>query len=437
MNRSRKMLSAMGMLSTVGNIFTKNKEPLVKGKRPKEISIHDCLMSALAIFGLKYPSLLAFNKASTSNRILQHNLLTLYKIKNVPSDTYMRERLDEVDPQKLRKPFTKIFADVQRGKALEQFQYLDAHYLLSGDGTGFFSSPEVHCENCCVKNHSDGSKTYYHQMFCGAIVHPNQKTVIPFAPEPIMKNDGMTKNDCEFNALKRFIRDFRREHPHIKIIFLADGLSSKAPSIKELNIANMRYILGAKPGDHKSLFEFVKDVCKEYKYVGKDGKIHIYRYINNVPLNDSNPDVSVNFLDYTEIDPKGKVQKFTWVTDIKITEKNIHKIMKAGRARWKIENETFNTLKNQGYQFEHNFGHGYKSLSTVFAMLMMLAFLIDQIQELCDILFQQALLKKERKSYLWRDLFCLFISFKISSWDDVWNALAFGHQAEVLRPNSS
>ena len=57
--------------------------------------------------------------------------------------------------------------------------------------------------------------------------------------------------------------------------------------------------------------------------------------------------------------------------------------MCAGRARWKIENETFNTLKNQGYCFEHNFGHGEKNLSTVFAFLMMLAFLIDQIQQRC------------------------------------------------------
>ena len=426
----------MGMLSAVGSLFKKIKEPVVKGRRPKEISLHDCLMSGLAVFSLKYASLLAFNKASASSNILQHNLSTLFKIKAVPSDTYMRERLDEVDPQDLRKAFTKIFADAQRGKLLEQFQYLDKHYLLSGDGTGFFSSPNVHCDNCCVKNHSDGTKTYYHQMFGGAIVHPKQKIVIPFAPEPIMKGDGMSKNDCEMNALKRFVHDFRREHPHLKIIFLADGLSSKAPFIIILNEAGMRYILGAKPGDHKALFEFVKNDCKEYTYHGKDGKIHHYRYYNGAPLNDSNPDTLVNFLDYTETDAKGKVQRFTWITDIEITERNVHKIMKGGRARWKIENETFITLKNQGYHFEHNFGHGNKNLSTVFAMLMVLAFLIDQIQELCDPLFQQALLKKERKRYLWGDLLSLFISFKISCWEDVWNALAYGHQAEDLRPFS-
>ena len=63
-------------------------------------------------------------------------------------------------------------------------------------------------------------------------------------------------------------------------------------------------------------------------------------------------------------------------------------MVRGGRARWKIENETFNTLKNQGYQFGHNFGHGKQNLSTIFVMLMMLAFLVDQTQELCCPLFQ-------------------------------------------------
>ena len=86
--------------------------------------------------------------------------------------------------------------------------------------------------------------------------------------------------------------------------------------------------------------------------------------------------------------PNGKEQHFAWVTDLPIQESTVMELMRAGRARWRIENETFNTLKNQGYSFEHNFGHGEKQLSTVFAYLMMLAFLIDQIQQRCCRVFQ-------------------------------------------------
>src|SRR5260370_11733147 len=75
--------------------------------------------------------------------------------------------------------------------------------------------------------------------------------------------------------------------------------------------------------------------------------------------------------------------------------------MRAGRARWKIENETFNTLKNQGYHFEHNYGHGEQNLSVVFAMLMMLAFLVDQTQQLCCALFQALWSNLGSKRLLW------------------------------------
>ena len=90
-----------------------------------------------------------------------------------------------------------------------------------------------------------------------------------------------------------------------------------------------------------------------------------------------------------------------------ITVENIGKLAIGGRTRWHIENETINTLKNQGYQFEHNFGHGYKNLTTVFSMLMMLAFMIDQIQELCHELFKQALAKVSA-DHIYGPLFALY-----------------------------
>lgn len=431
MNTSRKYLSTSGLLEIIHNVFKKIKMPQIKGNRVEPITITDCLMSGVAIFKLKYSSLLQFNKDYINGRV-RHNLKTLFKIEQPPSDTYMRERLDEVNPAELRKAFKAVFAKIQRGKELESFKFMDDHYLVSIDGTGFFSSPKIHCDNCCVKQHSNEEKTYYHQMLCGAIVHPDRNTVIPFAPEPIMKSDGMNKNDCEHNAIKRFVENLRREHPHLNVIMTADGLASKASTIQLFKDAKMHYILGAKPGDHKFLFEFVNGICKTIEHTTKDGKIQKFRYANNVPLNNSNSNVIVNFLGLVETNPKtGKTTTFSWVTDIKLTKDSIHMVAKGGRARWKIENETFNTLKNQGYEFEHNFGHGKKNLSTVFAMLMILAFLTDQVQELCDYLFQQALFKKERKKYLWNNLQSLFFCFKLSSWEEVWKAIIHDYEATL------
>lgn len=119
-----------------------------------------------------------------------------------------------------------------------------------------------------------------------------------------------------------------------------------------------------------------------------------------------------------ETDPDGKVKYFnSWVTNLPIhNHMCCMKIMRGGRARWLIENETFNTLKNLGYSLEHNFGHGEDNLSSNLACLMFLAFLIDQIVELSCPLFNEALTANKRKKTLWEKQRNFFEIFVVSSW---------------------
>nr|VFJ59804.1 MAG: hypothetical protein BECKDK2373B_GA0170837_108614 [Candidatus Kentron sp. DK] len=414
----RQELSVPGLLREARCCFEQIPDGTDNG-----ISLADHLMSGLALFGFKYPSLLEFDKESR-RELTQANLKALYGIERVPCDTYFRERLDEVDPGQLRVVYKCLFSHFQRGKELERFSFLDSHYLLSLDGTGYFSSPTVHCEHCGEKHHRNGTITYHHQMLGAVLVHPDIKEVIPLAPEPILKQDGATKNDCERNAAKRLLEDLRREHPHLGLIIVEDALASNAPHIRQLKSLDLRFILGVKQADHKFLFDWVEKTSStaEYEITDEKGYHHRFRYLNGAPLNDTNFELEVNFLEYWERSPKGKVTHFSWVTDIPIDETNLMKLMRGGRARWKIENETFNTLKNQGYHFEHNFGHGYKHLSTVLMHLMMLAFLIDQIQQGCCRLFQAALTAAERKIYFWRKLRSRFDMCLISSWEALYRS---------------
>jgi len=253
---------------------------------------------------------------------------------------------------------------------------------------------------------------YYHNMFCAAIVHPDKKLVLPLIPEPIMKTDGSTKNDCERNASKRLYADTRREHPHLKFIVVEDSLASNVPHLVDLKNLDMRYIVGAKPGDHKFLFNLVKELtCTKFSQKTEDGTEHRYSYINQLQLNSSYQDFKTNFLEYWEINKNGNVQHFSWVTDITITNDNVYDIMRGGRVNWRIENNTFNTLKNQNYHFEHNFGHGYKNLSTIFGMLMMLAFFVDQVQELSCHMFKKARAKFKSRASLWERMRGKFFNF--------------------------
>lgn len=418
------------LVRTVFNKLSNGKEKQAKTKAKKRdtnnklISLADHLMAGLAVFNLKFPSLLKYDQNKRSPKIAK-NLHKLYGIKHAPSDTHLRENLDEVEPHALRVAFKKIFSALQRGKVLEDYRYLNDSYLLSIDGTGQYSSNKIHCENCCEKHHRDGHISYYHQMLGAAMVHPEKKLVIPFAPEAITKQDGASKNDCERNSTKRLLNHIRREHPHLKLIILEDGLASNGPHINLLKELNMSFILGAKETDHKFLFDWVNNsIYETHERTDKDGTKHRYRFINEVPLNDAHFDLNVNFLEYWQEKKDGSVLHFSWVTDIKLSANNVYKVMRAGRARWRIENETFNTLKNQGYKFEHNYGHGDKNLCSVFTMLMLLAFLIDQVQFLCCALFNKAKATAGTYRDLWSEMRFLFRHVVFESWELFYTTIA-------------
>jgi hypothetical protein len=160
-------------------------------------------------------------------------------------------------------------------------------------------------------------------------------------------------------------------------------------------------------------------------------------FVHDLPLNKTHPHLRVNFLQYIEWGPDGEVLKqFSWVTDLVITSENARHLVRGGRSRWKVENETFNTLKNQGYHFEHNYGHGTQNLSVVFAMLMMLTFLVDQTQELCCPLFQAVHKKLGTRRLLWDHLRSHFRHIHFGSMQHLYEVMLSGAGKELPSPPS-
>src|SRR5918912_772022 len=391
-----------------------------------DIALSDALMSAFAMFSLKSPSLLAFDKERAED-----NLHHLYGLERVPCDTSMREILDPVAPESLRPVFKQVFTHLQRRKALHEMELVQGHYLLALDGTGYFSSQQIHCESCIETHHRNGAVTYAHHMLGAALLHPDKREVIPLMPEPIVKPDGATKNDCERNAAKRFLTKFRQDYPDLKVIVTEDSLSANAPHIQMLQDHGVHYLLGVKDGDQAFLFDQVaraEHAGRVTSYERDDankGIHHRFRFVSDMPLNASNAALRVNFLECWET-TKGKIQHFSWVTDLRLHKGTVYRLMQGARARWRIENETFNTLKNQGYHFEHNFGHGYQHLSVVFATLMMLAFLVDQVQQLCCPLFQAAWAQWGSKRLLWEKMRAYFYAYALESMRHLLEALYYG-----------
>src|SRR3954451_24205675 len=301
-----------------------------------EISLGDAIMSAFAMFSLKDPSLLAFDNR---RRDPADNFRTIYRIDRVPSDSQMRAVLDPVEPEILRPSFREVFRRLQRGKALERFVFRDGHYLLSLDGTTYFSSAKIHCPSCLVRHHRGGGVTYSHQLLGATLVHPDLKEVIPLAPEPIVQQDGETKTDWERNPTRRWLERFRREYPHLPVIVVEDALSSNAPHLRDLRQAGAHYIIGVKPGDHGFLFQHLQaaEDAGQIEVLTLDdpatGVLHHFRFHNGAPLNESNADELVNVLEYWEIARKGQVQHFSWITDFPLTAEDAWNTITATASR--------------------------------------------------------------------------------------------------------
>lgn len=391
-------------------------------------SLHDSVMSGFACMFFQDPSLSQFQQRMEEEEN-KNNLRTLFAVETIPKDTQLRDIIDNVESDTLRPIFKDYFEKLRRSKYLEDYQILPGHYICAIDGVYHHSSDSVHCDQCLTKTHRNGSVTYSHGVLQGAFMHPDKKQVIPVMPEPIANADGQQKQDCEINAAKRFIKKLKTDHPRLGVVITGDGLFSKGPMVKQVLAENMHFLFVAKPDDHKYMMEWIAAFDHLPQVVSSDvkGRRHQYSYMNKVPLNAKDDAPLVNYIHYELTNEKGKVTyRNSWVTDIEINDSNAQQLARGGRCRWKIENECFNTLKNQGYCLEHNFGHGKQNLSHNIYLLTLLAFFFHQIFELSDPAYQLCRRSLGSKTHLWETFRVLIRYFMFDSWNDLMLKLMSG-----------
>jgi Transposase DDE domain len=386
----------------------------------------DVLRSAFAMFSLKSPSLLAFKELTRQE---EKNLKAIYRIESVPSDTQMRTTLDPCSPAPLRTLFAKLFHKLSEAGVIKEYEYWKGQLLISIDGVEHFSSTKVHCKHCTTRAHRNGETSYHHSGLAAVVVHPDQEEVFTLDFEPILNADGSKKNDCERNAAKRLCQGLHERYPDLKPILVEDALCANAPHIRQITGYGWLFVLNVKPDSHESLErQFAgrraSGQVKELRITDPKGIKHYFAWTNDLCLCESAIDVSVNYLLYEQTDKKGKVTRWTWITNIPLNARSVEAVMRAGRARWKIENETFNTLKNQGYNFEHNYGHGQQNLATNLALLMFLAFTVDQMIQRCWRVFRQVRGGLRTKAKLWDIMRSLFMVQLFPTMDALYRQIA-------------
>ena len=353
-----------------------------------------------------------------------HNFKTIFGCEEIPTPNQIRNILDDVCPDHFQGLYDQGLEVLKSGGGLSPFEVLSNSHLIALDGTQYHHSSSIHCPSCTIKER--GNKVMYsHSMVCAAIVSPNVKAAIPLVPEFIVPQDGHAKQDCENAAIKRWLNKNGSRYKSLNPTVLGDDLLSRQPICEALLKEGFHFILVCKPESHKTLYSFLDGIELNSKTVTttkrKQKRVLSYWFMNEIPLKDGKDALNVNWIKIQEKDKKsGKViYTNTFITDHYITATNCHEIADAGRARWKIENENNNTLKTKGYRFEHNYGHGKKHLSSVFASLSLVAFLYHTIMDLIDELYIKAKKSQGTRINFFNMARAFTCSLLFTSWDSL------------------
>ena len=317
------------------------------------------------------------------------NAQSLFGVHQIPSDNHIRDLLDPVKPEQVFAVFEEILQVLEQQGQLADFRSFADTLLIALDGTEYFGSSQVHCRQCSTRSLKSGETHYFHSVITPVIVCPGQAQVIPLVPEFIVPQDGHDKQDCENAAAKRWLSQHGERYSAFNVTVLGDDLYCHQPLCQQLLAQQFNFILVCRPESHPTLYEHLEGIdlptVTTKRWTGKVEETYTYRYLNAVPLKNSDNALLVNWCELTVSHPDEKVvYKNSFATNHLITHETVAEIVLAGRTRWKVENENNNTLKTKGYNLEHNFGHGKQHLASFLATLNILSLLFHTLLDLLD-----------------------------------------------------
>jgi len=395
--------------------------------RGGNIAMADFGLSAFALFFMQSASFLAFQRA-LENGQGRSNCETLFGIGKIPSDNYIRDMLDGADPALLQPCFERMEQLLAAPPLRQAFARLDDRILIAWDGTEYFCSQKLGCPHCLTRKRANGKVESYHTLLAATAVAPGHSKVVPLFPEFIAPQDGADKQDCERNAAKRWHERHADRLRSLRPVYLGDDLFACQPIVAMLRDAGDDFIFTCKETSHKALYDFI-DGAEPERHVetirkGKAVETRRYRWITGVPLRDGKDAALVNWVAFETLDRHGRVKySIAWVTSLPVSKANVALIAAAGRARWKIENETFNVMKNHGYELEHNFGHGETFLAMTLAALNLLAFAWHSALDLIEPPWQAARQAAAKRSSFFAHILTLTTYVVFPSWLAVLAAL--------------
>jgi hypothetical protein len=400
-------------------------------RRDGEYTMAKISLSAFSVFFMGSPSFLAHQRALAEGHG-RSNCQTLFGMTAIPTDAYIRQMLDGARPEAFDPLFFKTIATEG---VLDPFRRLGGRVLIALDGTECFCSRKIHCPRCSTRKRSDGGTEYFHSFLGASIVAPGHQQVLPLPPEFIAPQDGAEKQDCERNAAKRWLARHGPAVAHLRPVFLGDDLFACQPNAAAVQHVGGNFVFTCKPASHQTITEYLTgaELEEHRQSVVTRGKrtTTIHRWLSAVPMRATDDALIVNWFSIEILNGKGKRTYYnSFVTDLPVTAATVAELAACGRARWKIENETFNVLKTNGYNLEHNFGHGKETLASVLVILNLLAFAFHTTARLAVLAWRDAVIARGATYRFFEHLRTVTAYVVFETWDHLLRSIA----AAAVRP---
>src|SRR5690349_6705589 len=380
----------------------------------------DIGLAAFSVFFMQRPSFLAHQRTLAAGHG-RSDCQTLLGMSAIPRDNHIRQMLDGNTPAAFDGLFVTAVEAVAAGGGLSTFQRLDGRLLIALDGTEHFCSRKIGCPQCSTRRRSDGGVEYFHSFLGASVVAPGHTQVLPLPAEFITPQDGTEKQDCERAAAKRWLARHGAGITCFRPVYLGDDLYACQPIVCVIQESGGNFILTCKPGSHQTITEYLTGVeLQEHRQTVRQGSkriTHVYRWLTEVPLRGTADAIPVNWFSVEILNGSGKRTYYnSFITDLPVTADSVAELAACGRARWKIENETFNVLKTNGYNLEHNFGHGKQTLSNLLVTFNLLAFAFHTVATLSVLAWRNAIAARGTKRDFFQHLRTVTASIIFADW---------------------
>lgn len=274
----------------------------------------------------------------------------------LPHHVTLNEYLEKLEPEELEKILTDIVYRIIRRKTFDDAKVLK-HWLVLVDGTeldsGYIQKNEHYLERCYNRG-TEHEKRKYHRAVLEAKLYLGNGLVVSIGTETIENDDDYIKykyseeerkQDCEIKAFKRLVKKIKQAFPRLPICIVADGLYVAENIMDLCESYCWKFIIRYKEGCAKSIKEEYcaipeKEHSGEIEYV--NGMVYRARMLNVL----SQKERKIK-------DKEEKTTEFKWITNFEITKGTAAKLARAGRLRWKIENQGFNRQKRWQGNLEH------------------------------------------------------------------------------------